>query len=59
MSLTSAMSVLIERANDARKKRGNCQAGSGRLAAGDAAAGHGREVGEVRRIAEGGKLLSL
>ena len=52
------MSVLIERANEARKKRGNCQLGSGRLETGDAGAGRAREVGEDGRIADG-ILLSL
>jgi hypothetical protein len=58
MSLTSAMSVLIERGNEARRNEEIASRGSGRLEAGDAAAGHGREVGEDGRIADG-ILLSL
>ena len=51
--MTSSMRGLIERADDVRKKRGNCQAGSVGLEAGDAVAGHVSEVGEDRWIAKG------
>jgi hypothetical protein len=49
MSLTSVVSLLIERADEAREKRGNCQPGSGGLEVGVAEAGvpgkWGRTVG--------------
>ena len=58
MSLTSAVSGLIERANEAREKRGNCQSGSGRLGWVMPGPGVPGGVGEEGRIADG-ILLSL